>query len=204
MQACALTKPTAAAGARPTSAAGTSTCLAVPRHQAHEAAGVLLPRWHTRRAVGCWEWLRFQPHLWGQLLPGSSAPTELLAGEPSSLAVATTLPCPPLDSGALRADLGSVLHTPPGEALATLPALSGGLSPHGQGASSPQSVLCSLSSSTQPLHAPAGMPLGWEGQRGCRDCLCWSFSALPAVSQQLHTPLGLRSSLPVPEALPAC
>lgn len=86
---------------------------------------------------GCREWLRFEPHLWGQLLPGASVLTELLAAEPSSLAVATTLPCPPLDIGALRADPGSVLLSPPGEALATLQALSRGLSPHRQAASSP-------------------------------------------------------------------
>lgn len=86
---------------------------------------------------GCREFLRFQPHLWEWLLPGASVLTELLAAEPSSLAVATTLPCPPFDSGALRAGPGSVLHAPPGEAPATLQSLSGGLSPHGQGASSP-------------------------------------------------------------------
>ena len=49
VQACVPTKPTAAAGARPTSAAGTSACFAVPRHRAREAAGVHLP---TCRAVG--------------------------------------------------------------------------------------------------------------------------------------------------------
>ena len=86
---------------------------------------------------GCWEWLRFEPHLWGQLLPGASVLTELLAAEPSSLTVATTLPCPPFDRGALREDPGSVLLTPPVEALDTLQALSRGLSPHGQAASSP-------------------------------------------------------------------
>lgn len=86
---------------------------------------------------GCREWLRFEPHLWGRLLSGASVLTELLAAEPSSLALATTLPCPPFHSGALRADLGSVLHAPPGEALATLQALSRELSPHGQAASSP-------------------------------------------------------------------
>ena len=63
--------------------------------------------------------------------------SQSLAAEPSSLAVATTLPCPPLDIGALRADPGSVLLSPPGEALATLQALSRGLSPHRQAASSP-------------------------------------------------------------------
>lgn len=160
MQACAPTKPTAAAGARPTLAAGKPTCLAVPRHWAHEAAGVLLPRWHTHRAVG----VPGMAQVSASPL-GAAAPTELLAVEPSSLAVATTLPCPPLDSGALRADPGSVLHAPPGEALATLQALSGGLSPHGQGASSPQSVHCSLSSSTQPLHAPAACLLAGKGSK---------------------------------------
>ena len=62
---------------------------------------------------GCWEWLRFEPHLWGQLLPGASVLTELLAAEPSSLTVATTLPCPPFDRGALSEDPGSVVLTPP-------------------------------------------------------------------------------------------
>ena len=100
------------------------------------------------------------------------------------------------------ADLGSVLSTPPVATWTTLqllwavslqptPVLSPGLSTQAW-VSAPRPC------THQQMHIS-----GWGVQWGVQDHLSWSVSVLPAISQLLHSPVSLWSSLFVPNDPPA-